>query len=744
MIVQDITLEADGARRLDTTSALRSFVTPISLVFGLTAIGLAIWFVFAGDELISPSLWPVALFASVGVVFFSPMLTLFMDHLARSPLRRMSAFLAILLGGLFHVSIAIIAVGIFLFMILLVAVSEVRDEIIRSVANMIEYREAPSALVSLVQLILGGLGLWFLWRTYKTESLLATPIKRSLLIGDVSKTGIWQRLAYLLGVPSSMWHAGALLLPSFYLFIIARLLVYAAYWIATQLPPLFEMSAFDSRLVWVPIGVFIIIIAIAHGTFILAKRLAARRIWARGKDDEKPPILFLRSFEDDQFSFRQSFRDPVSWWFNLWSFRRNADEMMIDEFAHYGPVVALGQPGEKSTPFGAQRQYASHDDWQHTIKQAAREAKAIVVAAGSTPGLSWEYELLKSENYLDKTVFLFPPPNRDPEDFKAAVDLYEAAFGPLPQYDEDKVLLGVWLQSGGSRAWVADSPHAQAYLVLLREFMQTRFKAIQPSISPVGLWVGALSAISAIILLSVLAASNAVATNPVTGTTTLVIPPGDTVVFGSLQSDFRRAAAVSDDPDQQVRADRLVRRLLERTHPSELSAWTVTVFEDECQLAFAVPNQVGISSALLEAHEADDVPLLIVAHELAHLRYRHTSSRLMRAPSDANSTVGQIRGRNVCSTDLQTNDTQWAAASGSLGILAGITLPYSRMHEFEAWRLTADLLFESGVPMDRVLDGLEDVQQSGELASWRSVHPVGESEIDHFRTYINARGYALP
>lgn len=743
MIMQDITLEADGARRLDTTSALRSFVSPISLVVGLAAIGLVVWLVFAGDDLVSPSLWPVALLALVGGVFFSPLLTLFIDHLARSPLRRMSAFLAMVFGGFFQVLIALTAISILLLMILLLAVPDVRDQIIRSVENMIDYFEVPSAFASLVQLVLGALGLWFLWRTYKTETLLATPVKRNLLMGDVSRTGIWQRIAYLFGVPSSMWHAGALLMPSFYLFIIARLLVYAVYWIATQLPSLLELSADDSRVVWVSIGVFIFVIALAHGTFILAKRLAARRIWARGKDDETPPILFLRSFEDDQFSFRQSLCDPVSWWLNLWSFRRNADEMMIDEFAQYGPVVALGQPGEKSTPFGAQRQYASHDDWQHTIKQAAREAKAIVVAAGSTPGLSWEYQMLKSEDYLEKTVFLFPPPHRDPEHFKVAIDIYEAAFGPLPKYEEDKALLGVWLQGGAPRAWIADSPHAQAYLVLLREFMQTQFRVIPPSISPAGLWVGALSAI-AIIVLSIFAVPRAVVPSPVTGTNTLVLPPSDTVVLGSLQSDFQRVAAVSDDADQQARADRLVRRLLERTHPSELSAWTVTVFEDECQLAFAVPNQVGISSALLEAHEKDDVPLLIVAHELAHLRFRHTSQRVSTLLMGTGSAGGQLPGRSVCTTDLQTYDTGWAAAAGTLGILADATLPYSRMHEAEAWRLTADNLFEIGLPMDRVLAGLTDIRQSSELALWRSVHPVSENEIDHLRNYISARGYALP
>lgn len=476
MIVRDITAEADGARQLDTTAALRSFVSPLTLVVGLVAIVLAIVVMFSGTDVVPLSLWPILILSIVAFVFFSPLITLFMDHMARSPMRRFSAFLSMVLGGLFQIIATAIVIFIALFIFLLITNAEVREGMGFMIRDIFE-GELPFSLSVLVQVAVTAGGIWFLWRTSKLEALLATPVERNLLMGDVSDTGIWARLAYLFGVPSSMWHAGALLMPSLYLFIIARLLVYSVYWIATQGPALLDLSSYDGKIVWVSLGIFVLVIALAHGAFILAKRLAARRIWASNSDDSARPILFLRSFEDDQFSFRQSLRDPISWWLNLWSFRRNADEMMIDEFAHYGPVIALGQPGEESTPFGAQRQYASHDNWQETIKAAANSAGAIVVAAGSTPGLAWEYDLLKSEDYLAKTVFLFPPQHKNPEDFKTAQEIYERSFGPLPQYDRSQTLLGVWLNGDTPKAWTAEAPHAQTYLVLLREFMQTRFKA---------------------------------------------------------------------------------------------------------------------------------------------------------------------------------------------------------------------------------------------------------------------------
>ena len=48
-------------------------------------------------------------------------------------------------------------------------------------------------------------------------------------------------------------------------------------------------------------------------------------------------------------------------------------EAMIDEIAQYGPVVALGMPGEKKIPFGAMRYYSTHEDWQKIVTETAKQ-----------------------------------------------------------------------------------------------------------------------------------------------------------------------------------------------------------------------------------------------------------------------------------------------------------------------------------------------------------------------------------
>src|SRR5262249_50093338 len=133
------------------------------------------------------------------------------------------------------------------------------------------------------------------------------------------------------------------------------------------------------------------------------------------------------SFADDQLRFHRPWFDLWGRWLDLWSFRRNVDELLIDEFAQYGPVIALGRPGESRVPFGAARRYATHEEWQDAITDAAKRAQVIVLAAGETRGLTWEYELIKREGLLEKPIALFPPATARGVDTRA-IDLFTEHF----------------------------------------------------------------------------------------------------------------------------------------------------------------------------------------------------------------------------------------------------------------------------------------------------------------------------
>lgn len=79
--------------------------------------------------------------------------------------------------------------------------------------------------------------------------------------------------------------------------------------------------------------------------------------------DQRSPILFLRAFKDDQATlppgrlFQRLLRAELG--------RRRLDHVLVEEFSRFGPIVALGRPGERPIrPFGAARVYVVHSDWQ--------------------------------------------------------------------------------------------------------------------------------------------------------------------------------------------------------------------------------------------------------------------------------------------------------------------------------------------------------------------------------------------
>jgi hypothetical protein len=315
-------------------------------------------------------------------------------------------------------------------------------------------------------LVLATLVIYWIIRLIKARVVLSADVPRALLLGDVTG-GFWVRSAFLVGLPSSLWYVAALSKPATWAFLVARPVVY----LGSTLPNQWLVQQHG----WtVALTLGAIVIAVGHCLFYVAKRLAARELWRPVEQCNAPaPILFLRSFEDDQLDFGQSVWQVVGRWFDLWSFRRNADEAMIDEVARYGPVVALGQPGEVRAPFGAMRHYAAHEEWQAVVTETAWRAKAIIIAAGSSPGVLWEYELLRNAGLLDRTLLLFRPTDDSDRANQEALAAFQrvtsAAQSPIP---DDCHLVALMPTERGAVLLVAQRATASAYIVALRAYFQ--------------------------------------------------------------------------------------------------------------------------------------------------------------------------------------------------------------------------------------------------------------------------------
>ena len=302
-------------------------------------------------------------------------------------------------------------------------------------------------------------------RAIRLRIILAGSVPRNLIFGAFVRKGFWVRVAQVAGLPSSLWSSAAMLSLAFWFLMLARPVTYvgAAFFFRDRE----EVENWHTLLV---AGAILIIVG--HTLFYLGKRLAARNIWKPAEPSgDRAPILFLRSFQDDQLRLKRPWWNLVARWFDLWSFRRNVDEALVDEIAQYGPVVALGQPGEKSAPFGAMRYYSTHEQWQTIVTETARRAQAIVIVAGDSPGVLWEFEFLAQSSLVDRTLLLFRPGEHDMN--VRALEAFSRVTGGRTHIVEQGRQMVALLQSrNGPILLTAEDASAEAYLTAIRAHFQ--------------------------------------------------------------------------------------------------------------------------------------------------------------------------------------------------------------------------------------------------------------------------------
>ena len=126
-------------------------------------------------------------------------------------------------------------------------------------------------------------------------------------------------------------------------------------------------------------------------------------------DDPRPPILFLRSFGDDQVAFQKRGRLLMSFLSDITDPPSNLDQELLWEGMFFGPVVALGNPADKVPPYGIARGYVANRNWQQVVSELASEAAAIVICFDDTDSLWWEVEHVLTNSYIEKTLFLLNP-----------------------------------------------------------------------------------------------------------------------------------------------------------------------------------------------------------------------------------------------------------------------------------------------------------------------------------------------
>jgi hypothetical protein len=84
---------------------------------------------------------------------------------------------------------------------------------------------------------------------------------------------------------------------------------------------------------------------------------------------------------------------PVRWfrWF-LGCPAETVEETLAKGVDHVGPLVAIGQPGERYITSGADQTYVSDDRWQDVVQSYLGRSFGVILQPSLTDGVLWEIE----------------------------------------------------------------------------------------------------------------------------------------------------------------------------------------------------------------------------------------------------------------------------------------------------------------------------------------------------------------
>lgn len=208
----------------------------------------------------------------------------------------------------------------------------------------------------------------------------------------------------------------------------------------------------------------------------IARRFMRRSLEDVQHLDARPPILFLRSFLNDQVALNARRFDPEQWLFDGTQRNANLDQILLAEGTVFGPSVALGDPGDPAPPYGAARGYFDHADWQAAVAGLCRDASAIIMALDSTEGVEWEVAHLATGRYAPKTLLLLAPEDAVTENGRAmlrraATRIFGEAAGAVLAARDDAVAIG-FDATGRPRVHVSTDLSADGYTILIREYLR--------------------------------------------------------------------------------------------------------------------------------------------------------------------------------------------------------------------------------------------------------------------------------
>ncbi len=184
-------------------------------------------------------------------------------------------------------------------------------------------------------------------------------------------------------------------------------------------------------------------------------RAVSRRVQTRDTEailrrDTRPQVLYLRSFDDDRHEIpvHRTVYESFGQLFD-WSRTVRFEEVLVRRQWRYGPVLAVGRPGERRAELGAARLYYPEDAWQTPVQNWVASSALVVVTMGKTPSLGWELRTLRDLGALTKTIVVVPPTRDSSARASLLTELLDL-HGPWSEYDGIRAPLAFRFEDDGS------------------------------------------------------------------------------------------------------------------------------------------------------------------------------------------------------------------------------------------------------------------------------------------------------
>ena len=133
-------------------------------------------------------------------------------------------------------------------------------------------------------------------------------------------------------------------------------------------------------------GVMVVYVVFLVGVRFIARGRRMRAIPAVDllRKDTRAPVLFLRSFEDDDLI------DPTPRMVPMGDlFQQRYEEWLSNPLYAIGPVISIGRPGDKLALLGGARLFVPDHAWQSAIEYLRERAAAVILMVGRTEGVWW-------------------------------------------------------------------------------------------------------------------------------------------------------------------------------------------------------------------------------------------------------------------------------------------------------------------------------------------------------------------